>query len=264
MRVRCAAFATTRPLRGSCLLSVDHLILRSWQLSCHHQHPVVLDFVSLTPPLVSLIPCGVGELRPPALQALVKELMGWITALHLRAPHSTVILVGTHSDKITGGWYSWMLSRVGLAPSVPSVMADVEEELKAKHEAWKARRGIPTDDGLTVQEGIVLVSSSPEAADNNVSELLDRLDSQEGTTSFIPPSWSLALVVLDALKYGKDPLFASLCWANDRPLPVSEVKRTWVETRIIMEAWQEVQDGLPPDRKAGDPSFAMESAIKLR
>jgi len=191
--------------------------------------------------------------------------MGWITALHLRAPHSTVILVGTHSDKITSDWYNWMLSRLGLAPPVSSVMADVEKALRAKHDAWRARRrGMSTDGGLRVEEGIVLVSSSPEAVDNNVSELLNRLQSQEGTTSFIPPSWSLALMVLDALKYGKDHLLASQCWANDRQLPITEVKRTWVEMRTIADAWKEVQDGLPIDRKAGNPSFAMESALKLR
>lgn len=198
------------------------------------------------------------------LQELVEELMGWITALHLRAPHCTVILVGTHSDKIAGGWLTKSLRWLGMSPSLSSVMTDVETTLKAKHEAWKERRGLPTDKGLTVQEGIVLVSSSPDALDNGVPELLTRLMSVKGTTSFIPPSWSLALLVLDALKYEMEPLDALACWQNKTQLPSSEVKRTWVDMKATSEAWQEVQNALPPGRKAGDPTFAMESALNLR
>lgn len=198
------------------------------------------------------------------MQELVEELMGWITALHLRAPHSRVVLVGTHSDKIARGWCTKLLCGLGLAPSLSSAMADVEKTLKTKHEAWKARRGISTDEGLTVEEGVVLVSSSPEALDNGVSELLTRFESHEGTTSFIPPSWSWALLVLDALKYGVKPVDAVNCWEKGRPLPISEVKRTWVKKNDIAEEWQQVQNCLSPDRQAGDPSLAMKSALNLR
>lgn len=197
--------------------------------------------------------------------------MEWVTALHLRAPRSTVILVGTHCDKIAGRWYTKLLSRLNLAPSLSSVMTDVEKTLKTKHEAWKARRneiqtGSSTDEGLSMENGIILVSSSPtfSALDNGVSELLTRLESQNGTTSYIPPSWSLALAVLDALKYGLRPLFALTCWENSRPLPYSKVKQTWVKKTKIELAWKQVQDELPLDQKAGDPAFAMESALNLR
>ena len=179
------------------------------------------------------------------------ELMGWITALHLRAPQSTVVLVGTHVDEI---------------PSANAVMADVEEMLKTKHEAWKKRRRKSGDAGLKVEPGVVLVSSSPTRSglDSGVTDLLQRLESQEGTTSFIPPSWSLALVVLDALKYRVEPLDALACWQEQKPLDVPRDKLMWVEARTITDAWQKVQDELPDDEKAVDPSFAMESALKLR
>lgn len=202
---------------------------------------------------------------------LVDMLMEWVTALHLRAPQSTVILVGTHSDEVADGWYTKLLSRLSLAQSPSSVMADVEKTLKTKHEAWKARRneaqtGLSTDSILTVESGVLPVSSSPtlSALENGVPELLARFASQSGTTSYIPPSWSLALVVLDSLKYGWKPLFALTCWENARPLPLSEVKRMWVEEEEIALTWKEVQDELPPSRRAGDPVFAMESAMKLR
>lgn len=190
--------------------------------------------------------------------------MDWVIALHLRAPHSTVILVGTHSDKIVGGWYTKLFSWLRREKSPSAVMADVEETLRAKHEAWKRKRGASMDEGLTVAEGVVLVSSSPEALDSNIQALLERFENQKGTTSFIPPSWSLALVVLDALKYGLDPLLALVYWEKKRPLPVPEVTWASVEKREIEEAWKEVQDNLPLDQKAGDPSFAMESALTIR
>eukprot|EP00752_Nemacystus_decipiens_P014395 g12804.t1 len=197
-------------------------------------------------------------------EELVEELMGWISALHLRAPYCTVVLVGTHSDKIAGGWWTKLRRRLCMAPSQNSIMADVEKTLKSKHEAWKARRGISSDGGLKVQEGIVLVTSSPEALENGVSGLLNRFEGLKGTTSFIPPSWSLALVVLDALKYKVGPLDTLRCWQERRPLPSSEVRRTWIAKKAIEEAWEEVQNAMPPDQKAGDPLFAMESALHLR
>lgn len=203
---------------------------------------------------------------PSLLQALVQELMGWITALHLRAPQSTVILVGTHSDKIPGGWYTRLLSQLRRAPSVTSVMADFEEMLKTNHEAWKQRRGISTDKGLTVENGVVLVSSSPtlSSEENGVKDLLERLESQEGTPSFIPPSWSLALAVLDALKYRVDPLDALERWREKKQLPVRKDKLMWVEMTKITEAWEKVQQKLLPKEKPDDADFAMESALNLR
>lgn len=199
------------------------------------------------------------------MQELVEELGSWITALHLRAPQSTVVLVGTHNDEIAGGWCTKLLRRLGIAPSLRSVMADVENALKIKHDAWKARRGITMDEGLKVEGGITLVSSSPDAVDNGVSELLTRFESHEGTTSFIPPSWSLALMVLDALKYGVPPLDALKCWEEGLPLQANfEVQRTWTQRKTITEAWQKMQDDLPSDQNAGDPLFAMNSALNLR
>lgn len=133
-----------------------------------------------------------------------------------------------------------------------------ETTLKAKHEAWKARRGTSTDESLTAQGGIVLVSYSPGPLNNGVSELLTRFGSLKGTTSCIPPSWSLALLVLDALMFRMDPLRPLTC-----PLPSSEVRRTWIDKKAIAEAWKDMQNVLPPGEKAGDPSFAMESALNL-
>lgn len=198
------------------------------------------------------------------LQELVEELMGWITALHLRASCSTVILVGTQRDKIAGGWCTKLLRRMGVVPALSSVMADVEEALKIKHQAWKARRELLTDERLMVEGGIVLANSSPGSLNRGVSELLTRLESLRGTTLFIPPSWSLALVVLNALKYGVEPLDALTCWQNDEQLQFSDVKRAWVERRTIHEAWQDVQDELPLDQKPDDPLFAMRCASEWR
>jgi len=145
-------------------------------------------------------------------------------------------------------------------------MADVEEMLKTEHKAWKKKRGVRSDNGLVVEPGIVLASSSPthSGPDSGVVELLQRLKGREGTTSFIPPSWSLALVVLDALKCRLDPLDALACWKNKEPLTVPHDTLKWVEAKKITEAWQRVQEELPDDQKAGDPSFAMESALNLR
>lgn len=205
-------------------------------------------------------------------QALVEEVMKWVTTLHIRAPGSSVILVGTHRDECEGGgWFARLLARLWRSPSLDSVTADVEESLKSAYHKWKKRRQNDVmrpsrDDGVTVEEGVVLVSSLPEAPNNGFSELQTRLKPNNSTTSHIPPSWRLALVVLDALRDGQDPVKAAKYLLNivQTPPPNAEDKRAWITVDLINVKWSDVQGSLPAHHMARDPAFAMENALHLR
>lgn len=213
-------------------------------------------------------------------QALEKELMEWVTALHHRAPGSTVILVGTHKDRCEGGgWCTQQIARLGPTPFLNQAMEDVGNTLNDTYEAWKkcrhkANMSPSLEYGVTVNPDVVFVSSSSGVPNtcNGISDLLDLLGKQNGTKSWIPPSWGLALVVLDALRDGQEPVDAVESSLNrlQPPQPSSDSptsekgKITAIDMDFIKEQWNKVQEWLPLEHKARDPSFAMESALALR
>lgn len=203
------------------------------------------------------------------------DLCNWLAALRLRTPQATVIFVATHKDKcVPGNRLTNALAWLQRSKSIEETMAEVERSLIEKHEEWKRyrREGPPnafTDGDLTLEAGIHLVSSSPSSPANGLLELEERLQKcGENTRSWIPPSWNLALTVLEASRSGIDPMTAAVCHVTNaaHPEPIPANKRAWMSMKEIRDSWIRVQDypGLPRDYRSDDPSFALKRAMDLR
>ena len=162
-----------------------------------------------------------------------------------------------------------VLARLRGSPSVEEVMAGVEQ--------WKSERrtdptlGTSSDKDLNLISGVQLVSSSPTLPylKSGLPDLHKRLkECEEGTRWLIPPSWRIALVFLDALRDGVNPVEAVRRYIHgERPLPVVPTKkRSWVSCETLRRDWQDVQNSLElsPELKPDDPTFALEIAMDLR
>lgn len=120
--------------------------------------------------------------------------MSWLYALHLRAPDSTVILVANKCD--------------GPVKDFSETVETVTDRAGELLQDWKDSRGIhgqcpSRSTTLTLLPG----TSSVSCVDGSgLSDLVDRVASQGGTSFRVPPAWDLALVVLDALRDNKAPL----------------------------------------------------------
>ena len=211
-------------------------------------------------------------------QELLDHLNDWLTTLHLRAPRSTVLLCGTHKDKsLANNFFAKSMAWLRRSPSIEAIMEDVEQSIKNKYDEWKRERrtGHPsmtsTNGGLQVERGIQLVSSSPTwpYSESGLPDLQERLkECGNGSRWLIPPSWCHALVVLDAVRDGVNPVEAVRRYLkSEDPLPVvTTEKLSWVHWETLRLHWKHVQDSvdLPAELKPEDPDFALESAMDLR
>lgn len=207
-------------------------------------------------------------------QAPTDKLLDWLAALHLRAPHATVLLVGTHKDKcVPSNWFTAALARLGRSQHIEDSLAEIERSLIKKHERWmKDRRGGAVnrgmDERLTLEKGVHLVSSSPSSRASGLSELQDLLRKHgPRTRSWIPPSWGLALAVLRALRAGIEPMAAAVCHINGTHPPLPTFRpHNWITMEEIRRHWNKVQNypRLPQEFRAADSAFALESALDLR
>ena len=211
-------------------------------------------------------------------QELMDHLNDWLTTLHLRAPRSTVLLCGTHKDKILpNNLLAKSTAWLRRSPSIETIMEDVEQSIKKKYEEWKRGRrpGLTSitsiDGGLQVERGVQLVSSSPTwpYLKSGLPDLQERLKKcGNGSRWLIPPSWCHALVALDAVRDGVDPVEAVRRYLKrEDPLPVvTTEKRSWIRWEVLRLHWKHVQDcvDLPAELKPKDPDFALESAMDLR
>ena len=188
-----------------------------------------------------------------------------MATLHLRAPKSTVLLCGTHKDK------SQALRK--RSPSIEKFLQDVEESVNQKHEDWKRdrREGNPVnnrDGELELVSGIQLVSSSPTVrpSDSGLRGLQEKLSCGTGTRWWIPPSWCLAMVVLDAIRDKIDPVEAARRFVEGLPPPQQTGKRTWITREDLSCHWETVQEcsDIPAYLKADDREFTLESVLDLR
>ena len=210
-------------------------------------------------------------------QELLDHLNDWLTTLYLRAPRSTVLLCGTHKDKCLANNSAKSMAWLRRSPSVEAIIEDVEQSIKNKYEKWKRepRTGQPsmtsTNGGLQVERGIQLVSSSPTwpYSTSGLPDLQERMkECGNGSRWLIPPSWCHALVVLDAVRDGVNPVEAVRRYLKrEGPLPVvATEKLSWVHWETLRLHWKHVQDSvdLPAELKPEDPDFALESAMDLR
>ena len=155
------------------------------------------------------------------------------------------------------------------SPSVEKVVAGVEQWISERRTG--PTLGTSTDKGPNLISGVQLVSSSPTWPffKSGLPDLHKRLkECGEGTRWLIPPSWRTALVLLDALRDGVNPVEAVRRYTRgEPPLPVVPTKkRSWVSYETLRRDWQDVQNcpELSPELKPDDPHFALEIAMDLR
>lgn len=123
--------------------------------------------------------------------------MSWLHALHLRAPDSTVILVANKCDGPIGNF--------------SETAGRVEERVHELLKDWQDNRGIPGQDmpDPTTLDLLPRVSLVSCVDGWGLSQLVDRVAGQGGTSISVPPAWGLALTVLDALRDQNEVLGAA-------------------------------------------------------
>ena len=163
-----------------------------------------------------------------------------------------------------------------LTGSLPldGMLKGVEKTISEKHEQWKSgRRTGPTRGfsgvGLKLEPGIELVSSSPSVrhGESGLPNLKTRLENcGKGVRSLIPQSWSIALVVLDALRDGVQPEEAARRYReNEDSLdPVTAHKHIWVSMDVVKLHWKYVVDKLNLNLTHDVQEFVLESVLDLR
>ncbi|CAN0364860.1 unnamed protein product, partial [Scytosiphon promiscuus] len=122
--------------------------------------------------------------------------MGWLYALHLRAPDSTVILV---ANKCDGGVDDFK-------PTAQAVERRVNELLAE----WQDSRGIDGHGGDRLPTLNLLPEISCLSCQDGcgLQEMIDRIRVQPSTSSIVPLSWKLGMDFIDALRDQNDPLQA--------------------------------------------------------
>lgn len=123
--------------------------------------------------------------------------MLWLYALHLRAPDSTVVLVANKCDG----------SIDAFSRTIQAVRTRVRELLSI----WHDSRGFAGDEASQLSSLHVLAETSKVSCRDGLglADLIDVVTAQSFNSMSVPPSWDLALVVLDALRDKKAPLKAA-------------------------------------------------------
>ena len=126
-------------------------------------------------------------------QVIEEDVMRWLYALHLRAPDSTVILVANKCDSTIQN----------VSDTINTVTTRVSELL----DLWNDSRGFASHDTNHTSTLNVLAETSKISCRDNMglAELIDTVMAQSSTSISVPPSWDLALVVIDALRDKKSP-----------------------------------------------------------
>lgn len=201
-------------------------------------------------------------------QMLMDYLDEWLKTLHLRAPNSTVLLCASHMDKCEPrNFMARSLAKLTRSRPYKEVITDIETSIRGKH----GQRTVVTR-SLKLANGIELVSSCPSVcpSESGLSHLIGRIqECGKGTKCLIPPSWRLALEVLDALRDGREPLEACRrFWRNEnRPQVVSTEKCNWITNDNLWSRWKGVIENFamaPKDFTPADPKFVLDCVIDLR
>lgn len=167
--------------------------------------------------------------------------MPWLTILHLRAPKATVMLV---ANKCDGG-----------IDDYSEIAGRVEERTGRLLKEWQDKRGLGDRGGLRLPSlswvpGRNLVSCKDYGG---VSELLKRIPACSSTSIEVPPSWDLALTVVDTLRENGSPFAA----VNDHLMlheTPPDTCREWAQTCIprqeLSQEWHRVLSWIEPKLKA--------------
>lgn len=184
--------------------------------------------------------------------------MEWLTILHLRAPRACVMLVANKCDKGIEE-YSQLADRV-------------ENSVRTVLEQWLSKRGLGDQHGKTLITSSLLRGTSLVSCQNylGMSELVQRISEFGSTSIEVPPSWNLALAVLNALRTEKSPLAVASehLGLSSAPLDIGKEGK-WTHTSVTREEisskWQDVVRSVKlkaaRERARGLPDLDIELAM---
>lgn len=191
--------------------------------------------------------------------------MEWLYALHLRAPDSTVILVANKCDLVVG-------DSTSTAQTVGRRVKDLLEE-------WQHSRGMDGDgrERLPTLDLKAEISCLSCQDGYGLPELIKRVSGQVSTSSIVPPSWKLVMVVIDALRDKTDPLQAAQASLDLRQtdVPCGDCGTSLlVRKETLVQRWQSIHNALgnasggplSKEQKAAlsDPESAIKGALWVR
>lgn len=159
--------------------------------------------------------------------------MEWLTILHFRAPRASVMLVANKCDKGIEE-YSQLRDRV-------------ENRVRTVLEEWQSKRALGDQHGknlasVSLLRGTSLVSCQTYTG---ISELVQRISEFGSTSIEVPPSWNLALAVLNALRTNKSPLAVASehLGLSSAPMDIGREGK-WTQTSVtrdeISSKWQDI------------------------
>lgn len=189
-------------------------------------------------------------------QVVSEDVMKWLYVLHLRAPGSTVLLVGNKCD--------------GSIQEFVRTAGAVESSARRQLQEWQGNRKIPGMTELTLLTPPGLVSCDDGGG---LSEVIALVDAQGAASIVVPPSWGLALAFLDALRDSRDPEPATrqhLHLDFDAEVGAAQASSFMTESTLF-QRWNDTVNSVageltsPADRMAvSDPHGAMEGALWIR
>eukprot|EP00903_Cladosiphon_okamuranus_P010529 g9959.t1 len=158
-------------------------------------------------------------------KAIEKNILEWVSLLHMRTPLCTVMLVGSHYDLLDG-----------TPEDNEQLLVTVEKRFLELHEEWKSLRDDQSssmDGRMTILPGVFRVGcklaseSASFTAEDGLRAVDEALSRQTSVASRVPPSWVTARQVLEHV--GKD------CLSGDSSGVDGGRRRPW-ELRSVLHA----------------------------
>lgn len=173
--------------------------------------------------------------------------MPWLYTLHLRSPDSTVMLIANHCDGPVGDF----------SETVETVVKRAQELLKV----WQDSRGFPKRVNRRPTTLNLLPHASLVSCYNGfgLSDLIDRVAGEGGTSISVPPAWDLALTIVDALRDKKAPLGAAREHLNlsSTQKSVGSVPSLYIPKADLIRLWVSISENL---RESGELRSAAQLA----
>ena len=157
--------------------------------------------------------------------------MGWLYTLHLRAPGATVILVANKCD--------------GPLDAFAGTTGRVEGLVKRLLNKWQSRRKPNRRNSGNVTTVVRLLDgiSRTSCVDyGGIDRLIERISDHGATSIQIPPSWDLALNVVDALRAGGDPLRTARAHLGLKETKETNEKviNTFTTKNQLLKLWEDI------------------------
>lgn len=113
---------------------------------------------------------------------------------------------------------------------------------------WQSNRGIPGQVGNPIPTLNLLLLPSLVSCDDafGLSDLIERIAGEGGTSISIPPAWDLALAVVDALRDKEEPLMSAREHLGLCSIAVSSrhMPELFMSRRALSQLWGDILEHL--------------------